>query len=109
MMIERLRELRLNLRGIVVEIDEIERGVIEKPVPWYEEEWWVEDDGIYKLKNGGKCHLATAGKPYMTARIMGMQKLVRSVVGHFVGVKRDTDKEHREIRAALKEMGVEVE
>ena len=101
-MIERLRELRGELKSatallvkIQSEIDEIEFGVIEKPVLWYEQEWLVE-------KNGSRRALATAYNPEMTKWIMGSQKLVKACKS-----KAGPNTYKTDIQIALKEMGVE--
>lgn len=124
MMIERLRELRSSLKDVSnqicelqSEIDEIERGVIEKPVPWWEAEWEsrqpdssVERVDILSRKQEGVVLIATAWEFPMTERIVGMQKLVKAVKRiDNSGDCIDTVLLYEEIRQALKEMGVDKE
>lgn len=118
MMIERLRELRSSLKdvsnqkcAIQSEIDEIERGIIEKPVPWYEEEWESRQPDsslvrvdVLRRRQNDVVLIATAWEFSMTERIMGMQKLVRAVKEYMGHTYHYT---YKNMQAALKEMGAE--
>ncbi len=121
-MIERLKKLREKAKvaenqlvEMQEEIDDIERGIQEAAVPWYEREWTShvctgsnEKTNIWTTTDdGGSRMVAQACDRETARRLVGMQKLVKTCKSWLPTVSNATQK-HSGILQALREMGEEV-